>query len=960
MCRSLPDRVASCAWTLGSASQPRRPKFRNTRDRNFLVLPVQLGQKRSPLDAFPFTSYTTIDLKTRYVLDPNLTQEVDEVWVDAGSYYKQKQGQQHEFIIFSVTSTTGMQNFIALDRNVHAKGWASLLFQGGKSGPPAQDYFHISHYADIGSLISHCGNTASEELCTHVEQVAFEPKAFSFPQLVVLASTVSESCPSYQLGATNCYWFASLIWECMFNVFAEGVTRHKKNTEERGRFRGLKIQGAHGNFEEVVEKYKKDIAEFSRNLTDEATIVMNKRSQRMSALPSNPPEFEKDSNAPAASMESRRSRAILTATTLAASAFLSEPNRAQESPNSIDHSNLNSIIQERAYILKGLESTSTSFDVKPSGSTNKGLPDLPAAPAPHFSRPLAQSVEDSNRNPIKVTEGSGFGDKVIEDTPAPPGILHNKKSLSHLPESTPWFARSLDKYPSEFNSSQNSSTQNSSRLHIAGYEGQSKPGLPSPALTAYPDTPHPTNAPKLSSIETSATSLRPPTIPQGHQKSHAISPLAGELVEGPAANKLFSDPASQSTRTGEINTLDGQSRADTQHDEGGFGFGNHLITRQTLMEEILEELTNHGCENLTTQIDLANLSKYPVARGGFSDVYRGLLHGRVEPVCLKTLRHVIDHADTGNKQPKLAAQELYIWSKIAQFRHPNVLEFLGMAVFRGQIAMISPWMGGGTLSRYLHDQPQVDRYRLCYQIASAVAYLHNEGVAHGDIRGDNILLSEDRQVLKLADFGNANPVGSQWSLQFSRSSRSVVTTFRWTAPEILRDDAVQAHTPKSDVYALGMDTAVYMKLLGKQHPARPEDCLPLDDKKADLLWPLLLECWDYDPDHRLGAHRLVGLEGYEWTADKVLEGANRILKSTQYVTTKEGIQKLKHGVVIDGQGFKFTQATLHDADIVTTAVVEKAQQGLDDFQKFGDGAFVLAQKGVEDFAIVEKKSLRLA
>ncbi|CAE6457556.1 unnamed protein product, partial [Rhizoctonia solani] len=365
------------------------------------------GQKRSPLDAFPFTSYTTIDLKTRYVLDPNLTQEVDEVWVETASYYKQKQSPQHEFIIFSVTSTSGMQNFIALDRNVNVKGSASLVSRGGKSGPPAQDYFHISHYADIGSLISHCGNTASEELCTHVEQVAFEPKAFSFPQLVVLASTVSESCPSYQLGATNCYWFASLIWECMFNVFAEGVTRHKKNTEERGRFRGLKIQGAHGNFEEVVEKYKKDIAEFSRNLTDEATIVMNRRSRRMSALPSNPPDFEKDSNAPAASMESRRSRAISTVTTLGASATAPRAQVTGEQDRKAERSRATSMCPS---------TTSKDTGSRLSASINKDLPSIPPSTvASQPPRSLTHPIDDRRRG-SKAMSGYNFDVGTLPDS----------------------------------------------------------------------------------------------------------------------------------------------------------------------------------------------------------------------------------------------------------------------------------------------------------------------------------------------------------------------------------------------------------------------------------------------------------------------------------------------------------------------------------------------------------------
>ena len=55
------------------------------------------------------------------------------------------------------------------------------------------------------------------------------------------------------------------------------------------------------------------------------------------------------------------------------------------------------------------------------------------------------------------------------------------------------------------------------------------------------------------------------------------------------------------------------------------------------------------------------------------------------------------------------ARELYNWSKA---RHENILELTGIAMFRGQLAMISPWMENGTLSAYIHKNPGVDRWAL--------------------------------------------------------------------------------------------------------------------------------------------------------------------------------------------------------------------------------------------------------
>ncbi|KAG8732238.1 hypothetical protein FRC11_014939, partial [Ceratobasidium sp. 423] len=106
------------------------------------------------------------------------------------------------------------------------------------------------------------------------------------------------------------------------------------------------------------------------------------------------------------------------------------------------------------------------------------------------------------------------------------------------------------------------------------------------------------------------------------------------------------------------------------------------------------------------------------------------------------------------------------------------------------------------------------------------------------------------------------------------------------------------------------------------------------------------------------------LEGYKWTADKVLELANDILKGADYVTAKAAIPALEGAVkeagIVGDQGFKLAQATLHGVDVATGALVHEAEKGLENVQKLGDGALVLAQKGVKDFAVVEKTALQVA
>ncbi|KAH7345589.1 kinase-like domain-containing protein, partial [Rhizoctonia solani] len=93
-------------------------------------------------------------------------------------------------------------------------------------------------------------------------------------------------------------------------------------------------------------------------------------------------------------------------------------------------------------------------------------------------------------------------------------------------------------------------------------------------------------------------------------------------------------------------------------------------------------------------------------------------------------------------------KELYTWPKC---KHPNVLGLLGLVEFHGQIGMISAWACNGDVRRYLCASPETDR---CHCISDGLAYLHDAGIIHGDLKGANILIS-DSGISMLNDFGNA-------------------------------------------------------------------------------------------------------------------------------------------------------------------------------------------------------------
>ncbi|QRV99284.1 kinesin light chain [Ceratobasidium sp. AG-Ba] len=210
------------------------------------------------------------------------------------------------------------------------------------------------------------------------------------------------------------------------------------------------------------------------------------------------------------------------------------------------------------------------------------------------------------------------------------------------------------------------------------------------------------------------------------------------------------------------------------------------------------ELWEHGCTDLTWQLDLARFPDHPLAGGRFGDVWCGRLKSQA-PIAVKTLRlHTL--ASDPAKNIKRVVREIYTWS---QLQHKNVLPLLGIAMFQDQIAMVSPWMENGTLMDYIQRHPSVEPWGLVTMTAGIIIALILVSQVHGDIKGNNFLVSAEG-VVKLSDFGNS--VLAAYSLALSSTNTVGGGTYRWMAPELIkREDAEAADRSKpADMYAVGM------------------------------------------------------------------------------------------------------------------------------------------------------------
>ncbi|KAJ1303910.1 hypothetical protein OPQ81_008321 [Rhizoctonia solani] len=308
-----------------------------------------------------------------------------------------------------------------------------------------------------------------------------------------------------------------------------------------------------------------------------------------------------------------------------------------------------------------------------------------------------------------------------------------------------------------------------------------------------------------------------------------------------------------------------------------------IIGSSMTIAEISSVLSRYCCNNPSHLLRLCSCSAHPILRGGFGDIYSGKLeNGTI--VAIKVARYSNNISQFG-KQSKHTAKEVRTWAKC---EHPNVLPLLGMIEFRGQIAMVSPWMKNGDLRSYLGQNPEADRCQLCYDICDGLVYLHGINIVHGDLKGANVLIGDNGKAM-LTDFGNS--LMEDKTFMFTVTTRDAACSSRWAAPEILEGSA--ASYP-ADIFALGMTLLVHIAffpafiatnespqeaitgdvpyrelereqaviaaiLLKKVIPARPTSYIPHNSPHGDLLWDLLTRCWVYAPADRPYAEQVQGL-----------------------------------------------------------------------------------------------------
>jgi serine/threonine protein kinase len=156
-------------------------------------------------------------------------------------------------------------------------------------------------------------------------------------------------------------------------------------------------------------------------------------------------------------------------------------------------------------------------------------------------------------------------------------------------------------------------------------------------------------------------------------------------------------------------------------------------------------------------------------------------------------------------------QELRVIEKL---KHPNICEVEKILYFDDVIIVCMEYCPKGTLNDYIVDNqclPNWEVKSITAKIVDALDFLHSKGIAHRDIKLDNIVLTENFEP-KLIDFGLCTESFLNSTSFYNDNLRSTVCgTLEYMAPEILKN---KPYDPMAtDIWALGV--VVYSMATGQ-------------------------------------------------------------------------------------------------------------------------------------------------
>ena len=159
-------------------------------------------------------------------------------------------------------------------------------------------------------------------------------------------------------------------------------------------------------------------------------------------------------------------------------------------------------------------------------------------------------------------------------------------------------------------------------------------------------------------------------------------------------------------------------------------------------------------------------------------------------------------------------QEIQI---LARLRDKHIVRYLASETIEGNYCLYMEYLSGGSLTKLLHKVGQLAEITVkayVRQIAKGLAYLHDSGIIHRDLKGDNLLLDSNGKI-KLCDFGCSKRYEND--VNESGIVNSMKGSLPWMAPEVMKQGG---YGRKADIWSLG---CVVIEMLTGKPPWNDSD-----------------------------------------------------------------------------------------------------------------------------------------
>jgi serine/threonine-protein kinase len=226
-----------------------------------------------------------------------------------------------------------------------------------------------------------------------------------------------------------------------------------------------------------------------------------------------------------------------------------------------------------------------------------------------------------------------------------------------------------------------------------------------------------------------------------------------------------------------------------------------------------------------------------IGRGGMGIVYRARDRRLKRTVAIKVLPPELAF------RSEIRSRFLREAETAAQLSHPHIVPIYTVDEQEQLVFFVMAYVAGDNLAKRLHERGVLtidETRRILRDVADALAYAHERGVVHRDIKPDNILLDASTGRPMVTDFGIARAMDSTGDSRLTATGMAIGTPAYMSPEQAAGEREIDG---RSDLYSLGI--LGYQMLTGEppfsasSTPAMlvkhiSERPVPVEQRRADV------------------------------------------------------------------------------------------------------------------------------